>query len=31
MTQGEQDYWEYPLHDLLPLLRRNRHCSVTDG
>ena len=28
MTQGEQDYWEYPLHDLLPLLRRNREIVV---
>ncbi|MEI6161008.1 MAG: ABC transporter substrate-binding protein [Roseococcus sp.] len=28
MTQGEQDYWEYPLHDLLPLLRRNRQVMV---
>ena len=25
---GEQDYWEYPLHDLLPLLRRNREVVV---
>ena len=22
MASGEQDYWEYPLHDLLPMLRR---------
>ena len=28
MTQGEQDYWEYPLHDLLPLLRRSRQLVV---
>jgi peptide/nickel transport system substrate-binding protein len=28
MTQGEQDYWEYPLHDLLPLLRRSRNLVV---
>ncbi len=28
MTQGEQDYWEYPLHDLLPLLRRSRGVVV---
>jgi peptide/nickel transport system substrate-binding protein len=28
MTTGEQDYWEYPLHDLLPLLRRNREVVV---
>jgi peptide/nickel transport system substrate-binding protein len=28
MTTGEQDYWEYPLHDLLPLLRRNRDVLV---
>ena len=28
MTQGEQDYWEYPLHDLLPLLRRSRQVVV---
>ncbi|MGG5811194.1 ABC transporter substrate-binding protein [Falsiroseomonas sp. CW058] len=25
---GEQDYWEYPLHDLLPLLRRGRDVVV---
>ena len=35
MAQGEQDYWEYPLHDLLPMLRRNRGVVVeqrlTDG
>src|SRR4051812_27299401 len=28
MTNGEQDYWEYPLHDLLPLLRRSRQVVV---
>ncbi|HEY4252330.1 MAG TPA: ABC transporter substrate-binding protein [Roseomonas sp.] len=28
MSQGEQDYWEYPLHDLLPLMRRNRDLVV---
>jgi len=28
MTQGEQDYWEYPLHDLLPMLRRSRNVVV---
>ncbi len=28
MMQGEQDYWEYPLHDLLPLMRRNRNLVV---
>lgn len=28
INQGEQDYWEYPLHDLLPLLRRNRQVVV---
>jgi peptide/nickel transport system substrate-binding protein len=28
MVQGEQDYWEYPLHDLLPLLRRSRDVVV---
>lgn len=28
LTQGEQDYWEYPLHDLLPMLRRNRNVVV---
>jgi len=28
LTRGEQDYWEYPLHDLLPLLRRNRDVVV---
>jgi peptide/nickel transport system substrate-binding protein len=28
LIQGEQDYWEYPLHDLLPLLRRSRDVVV---
>jgi peptide/nickel transport system substrate-binding protein len=28
LAQGEQDYWEYPLHDLLPMLRRNRNVVV---
>ncbi len=28
MAQGEQDYWEYPLHDLLPMLRRSRNVVV---
>jgi len=28
MAQGEQDYWEYPLHDLLPMLRRARGIVV---
>lgn len=28
MMQGEQDYWEYPLHDLLPFMRRNRNLVV---
>ncbi len=28
MTTGEQDYWEYPLHDLLGLLRRSRDLVV---
>ena len=28
MAQGEQDYWEYPLHDLLPMLRRSRGVVV---
>jgi peptide/nickel transport system substrate-binding protein len=23
MASGEQDYWEYPLHDLIPLLKTN--------
>jgi peptide/nickel transport system substrate-binding protein len=23
MMAGEQDYWEYPIHDLLPLLKAN--------
>ncbi len=28
LNNGEQDYWEYPLHDLLPLLRRNRAVNI---
>ncbi len=28
MVTGEQDYWEYPLHDLLPLLKRSRDVVV---
>jgi peptide/nickel transport system substrate-binding protein len=28
MVTGEQDYWEYPLHDLLPLMRRSRDLVV---
>jgi peptide/nickel transport system substrate-binding protein len=28
MTQGEQDYWEYPLHDLLGMMRRSRDLVV---
>ncbi|HYZ31877.1 MAG TPA: ABC transporter substrate-binding protein [Crenalkalicoccus sp.] len=28
LITGEQDYWEYPLHDLLPLLRRSREVAV---
>jgi hypothetical protein len=28
MQTGEQDYGEYPLHDLLPLIRRNRQVVV---
>ncbi|MFZ4406854.1 MAG: ABC transporter substrate-binding protein [Paracraurococcus sp.] len=28
LTTGEQDYWEYPLHDLLPLLKRSREVVV---
>jgi len=28
MVQGEQDYWEYPLHDLTPMLRRSRDLVV---
>nr|WP_043835912.1 ABC transporter substrate-binding protein [Roseomonas aerilata] len=28
MVNGEQDYWEYPLHDLLPLMRRSRELVV---
>ncbi|WP_431285357.1 ABC transporter substrate-binding protein [Humitalea sp. 24SJ18S-53] len=28
MVQGEQDYWEYPLHDLVPMMRRSRDLVV---
>jgi peptide/nickel transport system substrate-binding protein len=28
MQTGEQDYWEYPLHDLLPVMRRNRNLVI---
>ena len=28
MASGEQDYWEYPLHDLIPLLRGNAGITV---
>lgn len=28
MMTGEQDYWEYPLHDLLPMMRRSRDLVV---
>ncbi len=28
LSSGEQDYWEYPLHDLIPLLKRNREVVV---
>ncbi|MCK8786619.1 ABC transporter substrate-binding protein [Roseomonas sp. NAR14] len=28
LIAGEQDYWEYPLHDLLPLLRGSRGVVV---
>ncbi|WP_419896810.1 ABC transporter substrate-binding protein [Roseomonas sp. USHLN139] len=28
MSTGEQDYWEYPLHDLLPMLKRSRDLVV---
>ncbi|MGI4952338.1 MAG: ABC transporter substrate-binding protein [Janthinobacterium lividum] len=28
MASGEQDYWEYPLHDLLPLLKRSKDVVV---
>ncbi|MFZ6764401.1 ABC transporter substrate-binding protein [Pseudoroseomonas sp. WGS1072] len=28
MQTGEQDYWEYPLHDLLPVMRANRDLVV---
>ncbi|MBR0669811.1 ABC transporter substrate-binding protein [Neoroseomonas soli] len=28
MVTGEQDYWEYPLHDLLGMMRRSRDLVV---
>ena len=28
MMTGEQDYWEFPLHDLLPQMRRSRELVV---
>jgi peptide/nickel transport system substrate-binding protein len=28
LASGEQDYWEYPLHDLVPLLRRSKEVVV---
>jgi peptide/nickel transport system substrate-binding protein len=28
MRTGEQDYWEQPMHDLLPTLRRDRNIVV---
>ncbi|MCW3476581.1 ABC transporter substrate-binding protein [Limobrevibacterium gyesilva] len=28
MMSGEQDYWEYPLHDLVPLLKSSRDVVV---
>ena len=28
LANNEQDYWEYPLHDLIPLLKRNRDVVV---
>jgi len=28
MMTGEQDYWEYPLHDLLGMMRRSRDLVV---
>ncbi len=28
MAANEQDYWEYPLHDLIPLLKRNKDVVV---
>ena len=28
MASGEQDYWEYPLHDLLPLLKSSKNVVV---
>jgi peptide/nickel transport system substrate-binding protein len=28
LQRGEQDWWENPTHDLLPLLRRDRHIRI---
>ena len=28
ISNNEQDYWEYPLHDLIPLLKRNKDVVV---
>lgn len=28
MRAGEQDYWDQPIHDLLPMLRRDRNIVV---
>jgi peptide/nickel transport system substrate-binding protein len=28
MLAGEQDYWDQPIHDLLPMLRRDRNLVV---
>jgi peptide/nickel transport system substrate-binding protein len=28
LQSGESDWWEYPLHDLLPLLERNRNVRI---
>jgi peptide/nickel transport system substrate-binding protein len=28
LARGEADWWEYPLHDLLPQLRRNRNIRI---
>lgn len=28
LQSGEVDWWEYPLHDLLPMLKRNRNVRV---
>ncbi len=28
LANNEQDYWEYPLHDLIPLLKRNKDVVV---